>query len=159
MEEGGFILDKANDHPARANSRNCFVCGPDNDRGLHLVFYQKDESTMAADVDPRPEWCGWDGVMHGGFQCVLLDEVTAWAASVLSGRPHMVTTSLEVKYRKTVSLSQKLRLEGRIVSQTHRGCTAQGRLMNLEGQVLSEAKAKVLFISEERLQKLAETNG
>jgi acyl-coenzyme A thioesterase PaaI-like protein len=142
------------DHPARSESRRCFACGPDNPHGLKLKFHQPDPHTIAADVSPQPHWCGWDGLMHGGFQCVLLDEVTAWAATILGDRHHFVTTGLAVKYRKPVRLDQPIRLTGRLLNQTHRGATAEGLIIGPDEQVLSEATAQVVYLSEERLKKM-----
>lgn len=101
--------------PARAAGRNCFVCGPDNPKGLHLQFYRLDDDTGTTEYEPPAEWCGWDGLMHGELQGVLLDEITAWAVSGLRQRPFLLTLSLEIKYRKPVRLGQKLVLVGRIV--------------------------------------------
>ena len=143
--------------PARAGGRYCFVCGPDNPKGLHLQFYRLDDHAVTTEFDPPAEWCGWDGLMHGGLQCVLLDEVTAWAVSGLRQRPYMLTLSLEVKYRQPVRLGQKLVLVGRIISESERGSKVLGQILNQDGLVLSEATVKIIHVNEDRFTRIIRT--
>ena len=140
--------------PARARDRNCFVCGPDNPIGLHLQFYRLDDDAVTTEYEPPAEWCGWDGLMHGGLQCVLLDEITAWAVSGLHQSPYLLTLSLEVKYRQPVRLGQRLVLVGRIKHETARGSTVLGQILNQDGLVLSEAIAKILHLDEKRFNRI-----
>jgi acyl-coenzyme A thioesterase PaaI-like protein len=142
--------------PDRTSSSKCFVCGPDNPKGLHLKFYRLDEDAVTAELTPPPEWSGWDGLMHGGLQCVLLDEVTAWAISGLRQKKYFLTAGLEVKYRKPVRLDQVLTLVGRIVSEDERSSRILGQILNRSGEVLSEATAKVLHLEPGRFQTIIE---
>lgn len=140
-------LDRPTD---RLNGNHCFVCGPDNPKGLHLEFYRLDDETVTAELEPPPEWTGWDQLMHGGLQCVLLDEITAWALTGLRNRQYFLTTGLEVRYRRPVRVKQKLTLVGRILEETSRGSRIQGQILNAAGDVLSEAVARVVHLDEGR---------
>ncbi|MEW5722173.1 MAG: PaaI family thioesterase [Thermodesulfobacteriota bacterium] len=140
--------------PWRTSGRKCYLCGPENPEGLKLKFYRQDENTVTAEVYPPQFWCGWDGLMHGGLQCALLDEVTAWALTGLRDRRYFLTTSLAVKYRRPVRLDQKLRLVGCIVQESERGSEVLGQIQNEAGLVLSEATAKVLHLDREKFRRL-----
>ncbi|MFH1090717.1 MAG: PaaI family thioesterase [Pseudomonadota bacterium] len=147
-------MQKALDWPEREGSRKCFICGPENSKGLHLKFFKLDEDAVTTEFYPPQEWSGWDGLMHGGLQCALLDEITAWAVSTLKGRVYFVTIGLEVRYRRPVRLDQKLTLIGRILKETGRGSRVLGRILDRKGRVLSEAESTVLHVDRERFQKL-----
>ncbi len=140
----------------RADGRKCFVCGPDNPQGLHLEFYKLDEETITAQVTPPPEWCGWDNLMHGGFHCVFLDEITAWAVTGLRGVKHFVTAGLDVRYRKPVRLNQTLVLKSSIIEESSRGAKVRGQICNQAGEVLSEAKVRIVYLDEERFHQIVD---
>ena len=138
----------------RDNARHCFVCGPDNPAGLHLDFYRLDDDAVYTELVPPAQWQSWDGLMHGGLQCLLLDEVTAWALTGLRRRAHFFTTGLEIKYRRPVRLDQKITLVGRIMSETHTGSRVHGAIMNGAGDILSEATARIVHLSEDRFHRI-----
>ena len=58
----------------RANE--CFVCGPDNPIGLHLVFRLEDGACVS-EFTPGRDHVGYPGVVHGGMIYSALDDVMA----------------------------------------------------------------------------------
>lgn len=77
---------------------NCFGCSPANDAGLHLEFWLDGEELIAK-WEPKKHFEGWIGVLHGGIQGTLLDEVAAWLVFVVL-KTAGVTTEMNVKYLK-----------------------------------------------------------
>jgi acyl-coenzyme A thioesterase PaaI-like protein len=67
---GEYIMEK------QPNSRMCFVCGIDNPIGLKLKFYTDGEERCIARFQPKPEYQGYPGQLHGGIISSLLDEPT-----------------------------------------------------------------------------------
>lgn len=57
---------------------NCFVCSPTNPKGLHLKITQEDNKARA-EIVPGDYMCGLNGLMHGGFSLMLMDEVMYYA--------------------------------------------------------------------------------
>lgn len=57
---------------------NCFVCSPTNPKGLHLKITQEDNKARA-EIVPEDYMCGLNGLMHGGFSLMLMDEVMYYA--------------------------------------------------------------------------------
>ncbi len=143
--------------PRRSGAEYCFVCGPENTQGLHLQFFRLDDDAVYTKFTPPAEWSGWKGLMHGGLQCVLLDEITAWALNGLRDRPHFFTSGLEVRYRKPVRLDQEITLVGRITSETNRGSRVLGQILNEAGEVLSEANARIVHVDADRFKKIVES--
>jgi uncharacterized protein (TIGR00369 family) len=77
---------------------NCFGCDPDNPIGLKLSFVLEGES-VSATWTPRSDLEGYPGVVHGGVQATLIDEVAAWCAYAALARAG-VTKQLRVEYLK-----------------------------------------------------------
>ena len=60
---------------------NCFVCSPTNPRGLHLKITTVDGKAHT-EIVPEDYMCGLNGLMHGGFSLMLMDEVMYYADTV-----------------------------------------------------------------------------
>ncbi len=61
----------------RGHDYNCFGCSPFNEIGLQLDFWE-DGDYLVAKWQPRKSLEGWMGVLHGGIQATLLDEIAGW---------------------------------------------------------------------------------
>ena len=55
-------------------SKMCFVCGENNDFGLHANFYETDTNELVALIKPSHQHQGYPGRMHGGIAATILDE-------------------------------------------------------------------------------------
>ena len=77
--------------------RRCFGCGSENPIGLRLRFEAVDGGVVAR-FRPRPEYQGWDGMLHGGILLTMLDETLAYAALFAAGPA--VTAELRARLRK-----------------------------------------------------------
>lgn len=83
---------------------NCFGCCPTNPIGLHMEFYEDGDEIVSL-WTPRPEFQGWIGVLHGGIQATLCDEIASW---VIFRKLHTtgVTARMEVRYLKSISVEE-----------------------------------------------------
>ena len=134
------------------NSRNCFVCGLDNSRGLKRHF-TSDGETVHTNFTPEPWMAGYENVIHGGIISTLLDEVAVWAAYDKMGRFAM-TVELNVRFLKPVLLGASYRVEGRFLEDKGRVWLAEAEIRSPENVVLAKATAKVFPLSEEKAAKL-----
>ena len=75
---------------------NCFGCDPGNAAGLRLEFFLEDERVTSEWV-PRKELEGYPGVIHGGIQATLADEIGGWYVHAVLGTAG-VTRDLQVTY-------------------------------------------------------------
>ena len=83
------------------SASSCFACGPDNPRGLHLVFEKTADGAMTAEWIPEPEMEGYQGIVHGGLVSTVLDE--AMAKVVDASGAKALTAELRVRFRQQVS--------------------------------------------------------
>ena len=133
--------------PKSGNS--CFGCGADNSVGLKLTFEGNPESaTVSSMFTPLPFMSGGDGIMHGGFIALLLDEASS---KVLSGLGKQgMTRNIDVSFEKPVRLDQTIRLEANLDRHEGRKHWIEARILNSEGQTLAKSKALFLVLNIKR---------
>ncbi len=113
----------------------CFGCAPHNPHGLQLRFHvEGDEIVTTLDARDRP-WSGPPGILHGGLQATLADEVGAWALVGLLGH-FGFTSSAQLRWLRPAKLD--LPLEGRARILSREGATVSVRV------TLSQEGRKVL---------------
>jgi uncharacterized protein (TIGR00369 family) len=99
---------------------------------------------MALHVEPGRSWTalaldrrfeGWEGVIHGGILCAILDEVMAWA---LVGEDNWgVTARMTIDFRRPVTVGLSIRAEG----WTAR---SRRRIVDTAGQIIDATTGTVL---------------
>lgn len=115
--------------------QTCFGCGPFNDRGMQLRF-EKDGDVVRTRTTPTKGWDGPPGVLHGGLQATLIDEVAGWTLVGFLGRIGL-TTSMNVRYMRPVRLGEELVAEGTIASR-------EGEIVTVKAKVLQGGRACAL---------------
>lgn len=129
----------------------CFGCGPDNPRGLRLEFVPSPAGPEAGElpgmqcryVAPE-ELCGAPGVVHGGIQATLLDEVMGVTAHRCAqvGSDDLVTADFRLRYRRPVPAGQPLVVRARLVSQDDRDLHLEGEILGEGDEVLTRAESR-----------------
>src|SRR6476469_1536678 len=106
---------------------HCFACGTLNAGGLGLDLHvEPGRSWVELALEPRFE--GWEGVIHGGILCTILDEVMAWA---LVGEDNWgVTARMAVDFRKPVTVGLPIRAEGWITRARRRIVETEGHIVD-----------------------------
>ena len=83
---------------------NCFGCSPDNQLGLRMNFRVAGDEVIS-DWQPQAHLQGWVGVLHGGIQATLMDEIASWYVFVKL-QTAGVTSKMEVKLIKPVKMDK-----------------------------------------------------
>jgi uncharacterized protein (TIGR00369 family) len=131
---------------------HCFGCCPDNSLGLKLEFSEEGDKVLSF-WGPTPEYQGFTGVLHGGIQATLLDEIGGWAIMVKLGTAG-VTGKMEIKYRRPVRVDEgPIRLEAFVSSNTGRLATLHCTVHNAADQLCTEAIIEYYLFNEERARK------
>ena len=79
---------------------NCVVCGPSNDRGLHLQFVSLADGSAQTSFDCGKAFEGYTGSLHGGVISALLDG--AMTNCMFARGYTVVTAELKVRFRHPV---------------------------------------------------------
>lgn len=132
----------------------CFACGPENPRGLHLVFEQSSSGEMSAEWIPEPELEGYQGIVHGGLVSTVLDEAMAKVVDA-TGVPAL-TAELRVRFRQRVPSGRPARVSGWIKSENKRVIHTEAVLCGANGVELAHAWAVFLALKPESFPTAAE---
>ncbi len=123
----------------------CFVCGPDNARGLQAEFVLDAEKRTACSRLTIPAWAqGWQGVAHGGIISTLLDEACVHACRTVGAHP--ITAELTVRFRKPVPVGSEALVRGEVVEVRRRVVQARAYL-EIGGDVFGEAQARIILMA------------
>lgn len=143
LEEQQTMAESAQLPGIRINSIDdhyCFGCGKNNPNGLHLHFYELDDSAIQAPFTPRREHEGYAGMVHGGIIATVLDEVMAWA--LYRRDTWGVTARMEIAFKRPVEVGVPTRAIGRVLKDRGRLIEVSGEIRRLaDDQLLAEASA------------------
>jgi acyl-coenzyme A thioesterase PaaI-like protein len=126
-------------------SRMCFVCGINNDFGLHARFYETLSNELVALIIPSEQHQGYPGRMHGGIAATILDETIA--RSITAGKEEQlwgVTLEIKTKYRKPVPLGVELKVVGRVTSENSRIFEGSGEIILPNGDIAVSAEGRYM---------------
>ncbi len=133
-----------------ARENRCVGCSPHNSLGLRLRFRRSGEHSVETEFDAPEHLCGAPGVLHGGIQATLLDEVFGVAAKTGfpdGANPTLVTLEFQLRYRRPAPLGRPLRVSGRFLRREGRDVFVEGEIADAEGQVLTRAEARWRILS------------
>ena len=121
--------------------RNCFACGPTNGTGLGLKFYKHENGTVFGNFFADPKFEGYSGIIHGGVVATLLD--SAMTHCLLIRDIPALTGRLLIKYSAPIRTGTVVKLEARIVGESRKIFTLEGKAFVL-GKKVASAKARYM---------------
>lgn len=126
-------------------SKNCMVCGIDNDFGLKTRFHETESGEVIALFTPQAFHQSYPDITHGGITASILDETIGRAIMINHDRDTFgVTLELTVKYRKPVPYNVELKVVARITRDTRRGFEGSGELYLPDGTLAASATGKYM---------------
>lgn len=130
------------------NSKDCFVCGLENDFGLKSYFYELENGELIARFFPADQHQSYPGRLHGGISAAILDEtlgrlIINHKGSGLWG----VTLEFSMKFRKPVPLDQEVLVRARVTSENKRTFEGTAEIVLADGAVAVEGRGRYLKMS------------
>lgn len=126
---------------------SCFVCEPDNPRGLGVPFFHDEEAGLVtAEFRLGAEFSGAPHYVHGGVLLAMLDEAMAWAAIAVAGR-FAVVQSTATTFDRPVRIDEPHRLEASIQEHTDTAVTARAHISDAADRRCAEARARLVVLS------------
>jgi uncharacterized protein (TIGR00369 family) len=118
---------------------HCFACSPDSPVGLRMRFF-RDGDQVVSRWQPRPELEGYTGVLHGGVQGTLMDEIASWWIFVNRGTAG-ATSRLEVDFRRPVMTGRgEILLRASLAGVEDNLVTVRVELRDGDGTLCSEGR-------------------
>ncbi len=130
----------------------CFCCGADNDKGLHLIITYPEKGSAETSLEVPSYFSGWKKMTHGGFLATILDEIMAHACVGISQRA--VTAEMTVRFQKIVEIGSRIRAVGKVHEARGRVLNTRGWFYDEEGTVAAEATAR--FIATTHISRSSE---
>ena len=127
------------------NSKQCFVCGLNNQFGLKSRFYELENKEIVALFMPLAEHQSYPGRLHGGVAAAILDE-TIGRAMLNHQETELwgVTLEFSMKFRKPVPLDQQITVVARITGENKRSFTGTGEILLADGSVAVSGSGRYL---------------
>ena len=126
---------------------NCFACGPNHSHGLHLSFFKNGQS-VECELTAEKAFDGITGILHGGIQSTVLDEVMWWAVFAFKER-FCVTQSMSIDFKGIVRTGEALLARGEITEEHRNTVHTRGEIL-CGSRVLAAARA-TYFLPNEKL--------
>lgn len=126
------------------NSKNCIICGLDNDLGLKASFYEMEDDSVCALFKFSPLHQSYPGRTHGGMITALLDEVMGRALWTSEPDIYACTTTINVTFRKAVPFGVPLKARGVMLTNSRLFFSTKGFIYDENGTLLAEATAKYM---------------
>jgi acyl-coenzyme A thioesterase PaaI-like protein len=124
----------------------CFACGRDNPVGLKLRFVRgPGEARCEFTISKHYE--GWDGVVHGGIVCTILDEAMAHA---YFPETKGLTAKAEFRFRQPARVGVPMVVTGRLVKRTRKLLTTEAVIRLEDGTVVAEGIAQAYVVGRGR---------
>jgi acyl-coenzyme A thioesterase PaaI-like protein len=141
--------NRTQDDPLAAvrSEHGCFGCGSENPIGLRLRFSSEGDGVTACFV-PGVDHQGFDGVVHGGIICTVLDEAMAWATA--SAGLWAMTGEIRTRFRRPLQAGDETIVRGRITSQRGRVIYTAAELRLVDGTTIAAATGKFIRVSSEQ---------
>jgi len=135
--------------------RQCFVCGTNNEVGLHLHYWQEgDQIVTEFTADERH--AGFPGVLHGGLISTILDETMGRTA--LFTRTWVMTGRLEVRYRQPAPTGRRITFRAWLTRARRDAFESRGEARLDDGTLLADAKGLFLRVPDAVREAAAEAH-
>lgn len=126
-------------------SRDCMVCGVENEFGLKTRFHETEDHELIALFYPQKVHQSYPNITHGGITAAILDETIGRAIMVSHDRDTFgVTVELNVKYKRPVPYGVELKAIGRITKDNGRLFEGTGELYLPDGKLAATAEGKYM---------------
>jgi len=132
-------------------NNSCFACGRKNPIGLHLEFYQL-EDTVFTEVEITQQYVGWENLTHGGILATIADETMAWTAIHLT-QSYILTRGFQIEFLRPCKVGQVLRAEGKITSWvSQREVVIEVKIFLPDGKICTKAQGNLVLFSKKELR-------
>lgn len=138
----GIVITSDTIERLRSQYDHCFACGRTNPIGLGLDGFAIVAGEVTVSFSPRPEFAGFEDLLHGGIMATALDEVLAWTGILIEG-VLAVTATLELKFRRPASPDADYAVVGRVDDRSGSRLRMSGE-MRQGREVVAECKGLYL---------------
>lgn len=135
------------------NSRNCIICGMENEASIKAPFYEMENKTIVSVFNFHSIHQSYPSRVHGGMITAMLDELVGRALWIDCDGSYGVTTGLNIRYRKPVPYDEKLYAVAKLTKNTPMFFGGIGKIFDCDGNVLAEAEVNYIKLPPNKIQE------
>jgi uncharacterized protein (TIGR00369 family) len=118
-----------------------------------MQFYDNGEDEVHSHYTVPERFQGYPGIVHGGIQAAMLDEVVGRVAMIEDHHHFMMSVTLNVKYRHPVPVATPLRIVGRIIRLRGRLGKAEGFIELPDGTIACDTQLTLADVPQSLLER------
>ena len=118
---------------------NCFACAPHNPSGLKMEFYSNGDEVVSY-WTPSDNFQSWLGVVHGGIQTTMLDEIGGWLV-MQELDTCGVTAKMETKFLKPLLFADgQVEIRAKLIKTVRNIAIVNAWILNGKGEICAQAE-------------------
>jgi uncharacterized protein (TIGR00369 family) len=123
---------------------DCYGCGQKNASGLRMTFVHLPDGSAECRYVTAKQFAGAPGVIHGGVQATLLDEVMGHAIHLAGVDPDLdiVTVDFSLRYLRPAPVEEPIVVRARMLRAEGRDFFVTGEIVSPGGELLTRAEAR-----------------
>ncbi|MCP4762547.1 MAG: PaaI family thioesterase [archaeon] len=92
----------------------------------------------------RPEMANPTGLLHGGIQCTMLDDIMGMTSTTLGLKGFLISIDLHIDYLGKAKVGEEVFAKGKIIREGKNIVHAEGQLFNKERKLIAIASSNLL---------------
>jgi acyl-coenzyme A thioesterase PaaI-like protein len=125
------------------HNQKCFVCGFENQFGLHVEFKFDGQNKVFGEFFPAEIHQSYPGVLHGGIITALLDGAMN-RVLLFQGRPAR-TGRLSVRFKKEANVENALLVSGEIIRARKQYAQLRSKIRTKDNTVIAFGEGIFIF--------------
>jgi uncharacterized protein (TIGR00369 family) len=113
-------------------------------RWLNGIIVAVDRGTITMQWVVREEAINAAGILHGGIQAAMLDEVMGIAVATLDHPEFHITIDLNVTFLGRARLGDMVTGTGRVIREGKRVVNCEGELLDVNGKLMARASSNLI---------------
>jgi len=132
----------------------CFACDPRNQLGLRLKFFADDEmGDVFTKFKPELHLEGFPGILHGGIQCALIDEVAFWTMFD-KFQKIALTSKLDMEFLRPADASSELMIRGKVTDSNGRKVRVKVSILNDNNKLCTRSTVDYTITNKEMTYRI-----
>ncbi|NIP38533.1 MAG: PaaI family thioesterase [Candidatus Dadabacteria bacterium] len=132
----------------------CFACDPSNKMGLRMKFFADDDTgEVFVKMNLEKHFEGFPGILHGGIQCALMDEVAFWAMFDKLKKIGL-TANIELNYKRKVETLKEIEIRGKVGEIKNRRVVVDVNILDEQRNVTASSKVTYIIPNRKTLYNL-----
>ncbi len=114
-----------------------------------MSFYEEGDEIIST-WEPKPQFEGYHGVLHGGIQATIMDEIASWVVYV-KVKVAGVTSLMDVRYHKPVYMAGGvITVRSKVLRMRRNLADIQVGIYNKENELCAEGLITYFTFSEKK---------